>query len=359
MNSQIVSIGLANPGEPIPQDKISRFMQLAHGLDPLESRKLGFIYRKSGILERYSALNDFNFDDPDKFDFFPNNKRLEPFPGTAKRMEVFRSVAPGLAQTAIRQCLQGANMQPSEVTHLILVSCTGMYAPGVEMDIIQTIGFPNTIERYAIHFMGCYAAFNGIKLADRICRSEPKARVLIVGVELCTIHFQKEYSEDNVIANALFGDGAAAVMVKNAERGLGILNYQSNILIEGETDMAWTIGDFGFEMKLSKYIPDLLNRGIHELRKNLQSKFDIAQINQFAIHPGGKQILKKIESAFGIEQVQNGHAHRILEKFGNMSSVTILFVLAAILEDPGMQGEVLAMGFGPGLTLETLLLRKT
>ncbi|WP_154855275.1 type III polyketide synthase [Cyclobacterium xiamenense] len=359
MNSQIVSIGLANPGEPISQEKISRFMQLAHGLDPQESRKLGFIYRKSGIRQRYSALNDFNFEDPAKFEFFPNNRSLEPFPGTAKRMEVFRNVAPVLAQTAIRRCLQEAQLPPSKVTHLVLVSCTGMYAPGVEMDIIQTIGFPNTIERYAIHFMGCYAAFNGIKLADRICRSEPNARVLIVGVELCTIHFQKAYNEDNVIANALFGDGAAAVLVKNAEHGLAIRQYQSNILIEGETDMAWTIGDFGFEMRLSKYIPDLLNRGILELRKNLENKFDIAQIRQFAIHPGGKQILKKIESAFGIEERQNGHAHQVLEMFGNMSSVTILYVLAAILEDPAIEGEVLAMGFGPGLTLETLLLQKS
>ncbi|WP_162416814.1 type III polyketide synthase [Cyclobacterium roseum] len=359
MNSQIVSIGLANPGIPIPQDKISRFMQMAHGLDAQECRKLGFIYRKSGIRERYSALNDFHHEDPLRFDFFPKNNSLEPFPGTASRMQVFRKVAPVLATTAIRHCLQDADTGPEKISHLILVSCTGMYAPGVELDIIQQMGFQNTIERYAIHFMGCYAAFNAIKLADRICSSEPDAQVIIVGVELCTIHFQKEYNEDNVIANALFGDGAAAVLVKNAEQGLSIRKYQSNILIEGETDMAWTIGDFGFEMRLSKYIPDLLNRGIHELRKNLEKKFDIAQINHFAIHPGGKQILKKIEAAFGIGEEQNLHAHQILERFGNMSSVTILYVLSAIMKDATMEGNVLAMGFGPGLTLETLLLHKS
>lgn len=359
MNSQIVSIGLANPGIPIPQDKISRFMQMAHGLDVHESRKLGFIYRKSGIRERYSALNDFHHDDPLRFDFFPKNNQLEPFPGTASRMQVFRKIAPELATVAIRRCLQDAATTPEKVSHLILVSCTGMYAPGVELDIIRQMGFRNSIERYAIHFMGCYAAFNAIKMADRICRSEPDAQVVIVAVELCTIHFQKEYNEDNVIANALFGDGAAAVLVKDAEEGLSIRKYQSNIFIEGEADMAWTIGDFGFEMRLSKYIPELLNRGIHELRKNLEMKFDISQINHFAIHPGGKQILKKIEAAFGILEKHNLHAHQILEKFGNMSSVTILYVLSAILKDPGIKGDVLAMGFGPGLTLETLLLHKS
>lgn len=359
MNSQIVSIGLANPGIPIPQDEISRFMQMAHGLDAQECRKLGFIYRKSGIRERYSALTDFHHDDPLSFDFFPKNKRLEPFPGTASRMEVFREVAPVIATTAIRRCLEDAATTAEKVTHLILVSCTGMYAPGVEMDIIRQMGFQNSIERYAIHFMGCYAAFNAIKLSDRICRTEPDAQVIIVGVELCTIHFQKEYNEDNVIANSLFGDGAAAVLVKNAEKGLSIRKYQSNIFIDGEADMAWTIGDFGFEMKLSKYIPELLNRGIHELRKNLETKFDISQINHFAIHPGGKQILRKIEAAFGIVEQQNLHAHQILERFGNMSSVTILFVLSAILKDATMEGSVLAMGFGPGLTLETLLLHKS
>ncbi|WP_439483187.1 type III polyketide synthase [Cyclobacterium plantarum] len=358
MQSHIVSIGLANPGNPIPQENISRFMQMAHGLDSSESRKLSFVYRKSGIRQRYSALKDFNHEDPDKFNFFPNNNTLEPFPGTASRMNVFRKEAPLLANLAIQRCLLKADELPGNVTHLVLVSCTGMYAPGVEMDIIQAMGFSNTIERYAIHFMGCYAAFNAIKLADRICRSEPEAKVLLVGVELCTIHFQKDYNEDNVIANALFGDGAAAVLIKTTAGGLGIKQYQSNILIEGESEMAWSIGDFGFEMKLSKYIPELLSNGIQEFKINLEKKFGISRISQFAIHPGGKQILRKIEAAFGIGEKQNFHSHRILEKFGNMSSVTILFVLAAILEDPTIQGEILAMGFGPGLTLETLLVEK-
>jgi predicted naringenin-chalcone synthase len=359
MNSQIVSIGLANPGKPIEQEMISRFMQKAHGLDKIESRKLSFVYRKSGIDQRYSALEDFSFSHPEDFKFFPQNEQLEPFPDTLSRMDVFRQIAPDLAVEAIEKCLVGTSTKPEEITHIILISCTGMYAPGVEMDIIERLKLPNTVERYAIHFMGCYAAFNGLKLADRICRSEKGAKVLVVGVELCTIHFQKEYNEDNTIANALFGDGAAAVLVQSGDQGMLIKKYQSNILTDGARDMAWSIGNYGFEMKLSKYIPNLLEEGIGKLALEMEKNLGLSAIKHFAIHPGGKQILKKIETAFGIDESQNIHAHRILKDFGNMSSVTILYVLEAVLKDPDIDGKVLAMGFGPGLTLESLLIEKS
>src|SRR5690606_16711978 len=207
--------------------------------------------------------------------------------------------------------------------HLVLVSCTGMYAPGLELEIIHEMGINETVERYAIHFMGCYAAFNALKLADRICDSDPDANVLIVSVELCTLHFQKEYNETNLLSNAIFGDGAAAALVCKAGSGIEIKGYQSHILKDGEDDMAWHIGDFGFEMKLSKYIPALLERGISHFRKKLEEKFEVSKIRYFAIHPGGIQILKKVEESFGILPQQNKHAHDILRKFGNMSSATI------------------------------------
>ena len=358
MKSQIKSIGLASPGKPIQQETICRFMQKAHGLDAHESRKLSFVYRKSGIAQRYSALKDFSFSNPQDFSFFPKNELLEPFPDTLIRMEVFKRVAPDLAIEAIKNCLTKTELRPEHITHLILISCTGMYAPGVEMDIVDRMGLPNTVERYAIHFMGCYAAFNGIKMADRICKSETSAKVLVVSVELCTIHFQKEYNEDNILANALFGDGAAAVLIQQGDQGMNIEKYQSNIIPDGAGDMAWSIGNFGFQMKLSKYIPNLLEKGIKRFADGLEEKFGLSNINHFAIHPGGKPILNKIEAAFGIDERQNHHAHNILRDFGNMSSVTILFVLEAVLNDTAIKGKVLAMGFGPGLTLETLLIEK-
>lgn len=358
MHNHIVSIGTANPGEPIPQFRIGEFMKLAHGLTSAEARKLSFVYRVSGIETRYSVLTDFNYTDPTDFNFFPKNKELEPFPTTKQRMKVFEERAAVMGIEAITKCLERTTVRVGDITHLILVSCTGMYAPGVEMKIIEQMGFRSTIERYSIHFMGCYASFNAIKLADRICDSDPKANVLILSVEICTIHFQKQYNEDNLIANALFGDGAAAALINKSQQGISIKDFESQIFREGEMDMAWHIGDFGFEMKLSKYVPELLEKGIRKFKKGLEDRFGLRNIRQFAIHPGGQQILNKVEQVMGISKEQNSYSHDILRNFGNMSSASILFVLEAALKDSIFKGDMLVMGFGPGLTLETLLVER-
>jgi predicted naringenin-chalcone synthase len=358
MNNHIVSIGTANPGKPVSQSQIGEFMKMAHGLDLQESRKLNFVYRQTGIENRYSVIEDFNNTDPANFSFFPKNKELEPFPSTKSRMGLFEKSALDLATRAILDCLSQTNIQTKEITHLILVSCTGMFAPGLDLEIIHSLGFRNDIERYAIHFMGCYAAFNAIKMADRICDSQPGAKVLVLSIELCTIHFQKTYTEDNLLANAIFGDGAAAALVRRMPEGLKIKKFHSRVFKEGEGDMAWGIGDFGFEMRLSKYVPDLLHKGLHDILDYLEEAFNLSKIKHFAIHPGGKQILQKVENAFQITKEQNLHSHEILKAFGNMSSATILFVLKEWLLDQDQRGDILSMGFGPGLTLETLLLEK-
>lgn len=358
MNSSIVSIGLSNPGKPISQFEIARFMQLAHQLDDDDGRRLGFLYRKTGIESRHSVLEDFDKLTVEDFTFFPKSASLCPFPGTKARMEVFQTAAPGLAADAAIACMEQSGEQMSSLTHLILVSCTGMVAPGVELQLMEKLGLAGTVERYCVHFMGCYAAFTGLKLADKILRSESEARVLVVSVELCTLHFQKEYSEDNLLANSLFGDGAAAALVMNSDKGLKIRSYLSQVLRDSDQDMAWGIGDFGFEMKLSKYIPVLLDKGIRQLTDVFEKKFKLSEIRNFAIHPGGKQILQKVQEAFGLGQEANFHALNVLKEFGNMSSATILFVLDRMMKDAEVKGEILAMGFGPGLTLETLHLEK-
>ena len=353
MNSSIVSIGLSNPGAPIPQAEIARFMQLAHQLDGQERRKLDFLYRKSGIDFRYSVLDDFQKEEVDDFSFFPKNKELNPFPSTSARMNVFEAEAAGLAEQAVRNALEQAELEASSLTHLILVSCTGMVAPGLELDLMRRLGIPSSVERYCIHFMGCYAAFTGLRLADQLVKANPQARVLVVSVELCTLHFQKEYTEDNLLANSLFGDGAAAALVMQSEKGLLIKNYLSEVLWEGEKDMAWKIGDFGFEMRLSQYIPSLLNQGIRRLRDLFEAKFNFSKVKHVAIHPGGKQILIQVQEAFGLSPEVNRHALEVLRTCGNMSSASILFVLERMLQDSSIQGDILALGFGPGLTLET------
>ncbi len=328
-------------------------MQMAHQLDGQERRKLDFLYRKSGIDSRHSVLDDFQKEEVSDFTFFPKNKELHPFPGTAARMQVFEEKGPELAEQAVRSALQQANVEAKSLTHLILISCTGMVAPGLELDLMRRLDIPSSVERYCIHFMGCYAAFTGLRLADQLVKANPNSRVLVVSVELCTLHFQKEYTEDNLLANSLFGDGAAAALVMQSEKGLQIKNYFSEVLWEGEKDMAWKIGDFGFEMRLSQYIPSLLNQGIRRLRDLFEAKFNFSKVRHVAIHPGGKQILIQVQEAFGLSPDVNSHALEVLRTCGNMSSASILFVLERMLQDSSIQGDILALGFGPGLTLET------
>ncbi len=359
MNSSIVGIGVANPGDPIDQATIANFMKSAHRLDEQEARKLNFLYKKSGINTRHSVLKDFEKTDYQDYTFFPKSENLEPFPGTKARMEIFKSHAAALCEEAVRDCLSNLQVSPNEITHLILVSCTGMVAPGVELELMRRLQMANTAERYCLHFMGCYAAFTGLKLADKIIRAEPQAKVLLVAVELCTIHFQKEFTEDNLLANSLFADGAAAALVVKSQQGLNLKSYLSQVLWEGESDMAWNIGDFGFEMRLSKYIPGLLDGGIQSLKEVFEERFSLSKVRNFAIHPGGKQILQKVQQAFGIPDEANRHALEVLRNFGNMSSATILFVLQRLLHDDQIGGDILALGFGPGLTLETLHLEKS
>jgi predicted naringenin-chalcone synthase len=298
-------------------------------------------------------LEDFQTEEVSDFTFFPKNKELHPFPGTAARMQVFEEKGPELAEQAVRSALQQAEVEANSLTHLILISCTGMVAPGLELDLMRRLDIPSSVERYCIHFMGCYAAFTGLRLADQLVKANPKSRVLVVSVELCTLHFQKEYTEDNLLANSLFGDGAAAALVMQSEKGLQIKNYFSEVLWEGEKDMAWKIGDFGFEMRLSQYIPSLLNQGIRRLRDLFEAKFNFSKVRHVAIHPGGKQILIQVQEAFGLSPEVNQHALEVLRTCGNMSSASILFVLERMLQDSSIQGDILALGFGPGLTLET------
>ncbi|MGY6558964.1 MAG: type III polyketide synthase [Nitritalea sp.] len=358
MNSYISSIGSANPGADIPQQRIADFMERAHQLTGDDARKLRFIYRQSGILSRQSVLRDFQEKDPTRYQFFPPNEALEPFPSTVDRMAAYRQHAPLLGADAASRCLAQAEVAANTITHLVVVSCTGMYAPGLEVDLQQRLGLAPDVERYSIQFMGCYAAFNGLKLADALCQTQPDAQVLLVCVELCTLHFQKTFTEDNLLANALFGDGAAAALIvpKRPKKGaLRLAQKYSALVGAGEEDMAWEIGNFGFEMKLTKYVPELLSGAIDRFRGRLQATYALDKIPNFAIHPGGKQILAKVAEAFAVGRSQLEPSYAVLAAHGNMSSATILFVLERWMQQQP-DGPILAMGFGPGLTLETLLL---
>ena len=363
MSIYISSIGTANPEYRTPQDVVLRFMAKAHQLNEEEQKKLTVLYRASGIKTRYSVLKDYA--SSDGYEFFPNNERLEPFPSTGDRMRRYSSSALALARKAIENCLRQTKIDKHDITHLITVSCTGMQAPGLDIQLIEQLPLRPHTNRLAINFMGCYAAFNAIKTASAICQADRHAKVLVVCLELCSLHFQREKTEDNLLANALFGDGAGALLMQSEPfEGINLIPkvFHCDLVSSGREEMAWKIGDLGFEMKLSAYVPDVIQEGIGQLVTRLLSRHDleIADVDYLAVHPGGKKILKVIEQQIGVSKEKNRFAHQVLRNFGNMSSPTILFVLQEILQELNAEDHnkyVLALAFGPGLTLESMLLQ--
>jgi predicted naringenin-chalcone synthase len=256
----------------------------------------------------------------------------------------------------------GVSLQ--DVTHLIVVSCTGMYAPGLDIDLIRALDLSRSVQRTCIQFMGCYAAFNALKVADAICRSAPAQKVLIVCTELCSIHFQQQSTDDNILANALFGDGSACMLVESAPSGksLSMHSFYNDLAMGGAEDMAWNIADEGFQMVLSTYVPDLIRSEIRALINSLLStlRANVNDIAFYAMHPGGVKILRAIEEELGVSALQNEAAYEVLKKYGNMSSATVVFVLKEIFArlTPAHHNRfVMSMGFGPGLTLESMLLQ--
>ena len=366
MPSYLGAIGTANPVHRIAQPQIADFMAQALAFGDNDTRKLRALYRVSGIEHRFSVVPDYGRANGE-YTFFPNTPTLEPFPSVGQRMALYRREALPLATEAVRDCLrQVPGVVPSSITHLVTVSCTGMYAPGLDIELVQALGLRPDVRRTCVNFMGCYAAVNAVKLADAFCLADATARVLIVSVELCTIHFQKSPEEDHLISNALFGDGAAACLVQakplpDGAPSLALQAFHCGLEPDGHDDMAWHINDFGFEMTLSSYVPKLIQRGIRNLTEGLLQSLpvELADIRHFAIHPGGRKILETIEAELGLTRDDNRHAYRVLRDYGNMSSATVLFVLRDVLAHatPAEHGApVLSFAFGPGLTMEAILL---
>lgn len=360
----ILAIGTALPPYRLSQDKISELISSGFHLGPLEKRRFKAISRACGIQFRSTVLSDI-IKGPGQFDFFPNEPHA-PFPGTAARMRLYKQHALPLAVAAIENSFAKLpELDKTEITHLITVSCTGMYAPGIDIELVQHLKLSSSTKRTAINFMGCYGAFNGIKLAESICRADLKAKVLVVCVELCTLHFQKKKSLDNLLSNAIFADGAAAVLIQAGpflgKPYLSLRNFYCDILPQTSSEMAWEIADSGFDIVLSAYVPQSIHSGIAAFTKRLlsQSNMERKELDFFAIHPGGGKILKACEDALKISKEENQYAYQVLRDHGNMSSATILFVLQALwskLTPDAHQKNIFCCAFGPGLTLESMVL---
>ena len=358
--SKITSIATSLPPYKHNQASLFNFADTVYNKDSTDTRKLKFLYRQSAIEHRYSVIPDFSFDNVADRTFFSKSADLEPFADIEQRMALYDKTAPQLAVEAIAACIEN-KLDAQQITHLITVSCTGMSAPGLDLQIMEMMGLPVNINRTSVNFMGCYAAIHGLKLADAFCSGNSNANVVVVCTELCTIHFQKEYSVDNITASLLFGDGCGAMLIQNNNKTAGICldHFYSEVSFKGKKEMAWQISSKGFLMTLTGYVPELIKEDFENLVINALSsgKKQLKDVSHWCIHPGGKKILDAITQCLQLKNDALAHSYSVLKDFGNMSSASIVFVLKKMMEDftegPNKDNCIFAAAFGPGLTMET------
>jgi len=304
---------------------------------------------RSGIAKRWSVLPRPSGGDQTSAGGFYQHDFMPP---TSARMAIYAEAAPALSVAAARDLgsLEG-------VTHLVLASCTGFIAPGIDQIVAKLLDLPPTIERTLIGFMGCYAAVAALRTARHITRSEPDARVLVVTVELCTLHLQPEDELEQILAMLLFGDGAAAAIVSSEPTGLEITGLFSTTLADSGELIGWTIGDVGFKMTLSGAVPARIAEAASgpDFRARIG---DPGAIDSWAVHAGGRSVLDAVEQGFDLAPDALEPSRRVLHECGNMSSATLMFVLERILAagDPIDNG--VAIAFGPGLAAEGFRYRR-
>jgi predicted naringenin-chalcone synthase len=275
----------------------------------------------------------------------------ETLPSTASRMALYAHAAPKLALAAVAKL--EAKQPIGRVTHLVVASCTGFVAPGIDQIVAAALGLPGDVERTLVGFMGCYAAVSALRTARHIVRSEPEARVLVITVELSTLHLQPARAIEPLLSMLQFGDGAAAALVTAQPQGFGLERFFAATLPDSAELIRWTIGDQGFAMHLSGEVPGRIGRALAdpEVREAMLDGTPLAAIDSWAVHAGGRSILDAVEHGLELPLHALAASRQILHDCGNMSSATLMFVLAALLDDPATRRGI-AMAFGPGLAAE-------
>ncbi len=317
------------------------------------------VYSMSAIEKRHSVITEFGAE-ADSGIFFDKEQNRFLNPTTGERNSRYTEEARKLYTQTAAETLEKSDFSGDDITHVITVSCTGFFAPGPDFYIVRELGLSPETRRYHLGFMGCYAAFPAMRMAESICAENPDAVVLIVCLELCTLHLQHKTDTDALISASVFADGAAGLIISEkrpsaSAPALRIGGLHTTLTPEGEKDMAWTIGDSGFDMVLSTYVPDIIESNLSKLLNPVLGEgFSPDDFGYWAIHPGGRAILDKAENALSLNPKQIAPSRETLRNFGNMSSATVLFVLEQIMYHfPHRDKPVVAMAFGPGLTVET------
>ncbi|MDZ7799755.1 MAG: type III polyketide synthase [Trueperaceae bacterium] len=369
MPPYVHALATAVPEPSYSQTHAHQVMRSWIGGERRTERLLAGIYRRSGIRTRHSVIEDFAPDGPPKGEghgFYLDADGRFRSPGTAERNARYRREAGHLFPEVARRALASAEgFDASDVTHVVTASCTGFYAPGPDLEIVRDLGLGPGTERYHLGFMGCYAAFPALRMARAFCRADPNAVVLVAMVELCTLHLQPTREDDAMIAASVFADGGAAAVVSARDpRGPAyeLVGFADGLAPRGHDDMAWTLGDHGFEMVLSSYVPGIVADEATSALDPLLAEAGVSQdeVPRWAVHPGGRAILDRLDAELSLPADALTASRQVLAAYGNMSSATVMFVLQELLREERPRGEpVLALAFGPGLTVASGLLRRT
>ena len=318
--------------------------------DPRKRALFDRMADRCGIAHRYSFIRPGGTGPALDADGF---YRMGNFPDTSARMRLFEKHAPLLAVDAVEKLLEGEDR--AAITHIIVTSCTGLSAPGVDLQLIERCGLNPNVERTMVGFMGCYAAINGLKLARHIVRSEPSARVLAVNLELCSLHLHETDDLEEILTFLLFADGCAAALVSADPVGVAMEGFKSRLVPDTRELIRWNIRDQGFDMVLSGGVPGAIRTALTDARHDLFGGAN--DIELWAVHPGGRTVLDAVEQAFALEPAALAASRSVLQDYGNMSSGTVMFVLDRLMRTGRAGQRGAAMSFGPGLVAETMTFR--
>jgi predicted naringenin-chalcone synthase len=367
MSFAILGLGTAQPATSLDQVEAVAIARILCCPTEDEAESALSLYRQTGITKRHIAIPPEAVRDvlegtrESGSIFVPRVKGArDPGPTTGQRMQHFAQQAVPLALGASESALHRAGSTAEDVTHLVLVSCTGFSAPGVDIQLIKRLGLAPTVQRTQVGFMGCHGAMNGLRVAQALTDADPAAHVLLCAVELCSHHYHYGWDPKKLVANALFADGAAAVVgdADGPADAWRVTATGSCVFPDSEYAMTWTIGDYGFDMTLSTRVPALITENLGPWLASwlLRHGLTIDQVGSWAVHPGGPRILTAVEEALGLDEKATTDSRAVLAECGNMSSPTILFVLQR-LQRRDAPRPCVALAFGPGLTAEVALIR--
>ena len=343
-------------------DVHAAFVDFAENM--LEDERTRLLFRrmagKAAIDHRYSCLRIDNphlgspADSQDTIVAAADFYQPRHFPPTAARMQVYEQAAPVLLRRTLN-CLRLSQAERDRIRHVIVTSCTGLYAPGLDFEVIDYLGLDRSSERTTIGFMGCYAGVNALKQARHIVRSEPSESVLVVNLELCTLHFKETQDLGEVLSYLVFADGCAASLISNAPTGFAMDSFKAVEVPSTRDLITWAIRNQGFDMKLSGRVPQEIGQALEQHADSIAgSPLDRAATQLWAVHPGGRSVLDAVAQALALSPAAMSASQDVLARFGNMSSATIMFVLRELMLKARAGQRGCAMAFGPGLTAETM-----